>query len=125
VTVFARDTSKAASLAESFDIRVEDLPDTFAGFDIVVDCTPLGTKGDTQDQTIATAEQLAGVKLVYDLVYNPIETKLIREAKQAGVRTLGGLEMLIAQGAEQFRIWTGREAPIDPMTAAVKKKLNL
>ena len=58
-------------------------------------------------------------------IYNPIETKLIREAKKAGVQTLGGLEMLIAQGAEQFRIWTGREAPLEAMTAAVKKKLNL
>lgn len=125
VTVFARDTSKAASLAESFDIVVQNLPDTFNGFDIVVDCTPLGTKGDTEDKSIATADQLAGVKLVYDLVYNPIDTKLIKEATKAGVKTLGGLEMLIAQGAEQFRIWTGSEAPLEAMTSAVKKKLNL
>jgi len=125
VTVYARDTSKADNLADSFGIRVESLPETFANSDIVVNCTPLGTKGDTEDKSIATADQLTGVKLVYDLVYNPIETKLIREAKQAGVRTLGGLEMLIAQGAEQFRIWTDREAPLEAMTAAVKKKLNL
>jgi shikimate dehydrogenase len=125
VTVFARDTTKAASLADSFNIRVKSMPDNFTGFDIVVNCTPLGTKGDTEHQAIATADQLAGVKLAYDLVYNPIETKLIGEAKQAGVKTLGGLEMLIAQGAEQFRIWTGREAPLEAMTAAVRKKLNL
>ncbi|HQU92172.1 MAG TPA: shikimate dehydrogenase [Pyrinomonadaceae bacterium] len=125
VTVFARDTSKAKSLAESFNVQIETLPDDFRDFDIVVNCTPLGTKGDTEDKTIATANQLTGVKLVYDLVYNPIKTQLIREAKQAGVQTLGGLEMLIAQGAEQFRIWTGREAPLEAMTAAVKKKLNL
>ena len=125
VTVFARDTNKANNLAESFNVRVDSIPESFAGFYIVVNCTPLGTKGDTEDQTIATADQLEGVKLVYDLVYNPIETKLIREAKKAGVRTLGGLEMLIAQGAEQFKIWTGREAPLEAMTAAVRKKLNL
>ncbi len=125
VTVFARDIKKAEVLAENFDIRTETLPHNFHGFDIVVNCTPLGTKGDTEDKTIATADKLAGVKLVYDLVYNPIETKLINEAKQAGVKTLGGLEMLIGQGAEQFRIWTGNEAPLDAMTAAVKKKLNL
>jgi 3-dehydroquinate dehydratase/shikimate dehydrogenase len=125
VTVFARDTIKAANLAESFDISIAQIPDTYEGFDIVVNCTPLGTKGDTEHQTIATAEQLDGVKLVYDLVYNPTETLLIREAKRASVRTLGGMEMLIAQGAEQFRIWTGREAPVEAMTAAVRKKLNL
>ncbi len=125
VTVFARDTAKAANLAESFDIRVSQLPENFTGFEIVVNCTPLGTTGDTEKQTIATAEQLHGVKLVYDLVYNPIETLLIGEAKKAGVQTLGGLEMLIAQGAEQFKIWTGKEAPIEAMKAAVRKKLNL
>jgi 3-dehydroquinate dehydratase/shikimate dehydrogenase len=125
VTVVARDTAKAANLAESFKVRVETLPDSFLGFDIVVNCTPLGTKGDTEDKTIATAEQLADVKLVYDLVYNPTDTLLVSQAKRASVKTLGGLEMLIAQGAEQFRIWTGREAPIEDMTAAVKKKLNL
>lgn len=125
VTVFARDTSKAASLAESFKISVAEVPETYAGFDIVVNCTPLGTSGDTADQTIAIADQLMGVKLVYDLVYNPTDTLLIREAKKAGVQTLGGLEMLIAQGAEQFRIWTERDAPLEAMRSAVKKKLGL
>jgi 3-dehydroquinate dehydratase/shikimate dehydrogenase len=125
VTIFARDPAKSANLADSFAVRTAPLPESFSGNEIVVNCTPLGTKGDTQDQTVATAEQLAGVKLVYDLVYNPTETKLTSEAKRAGVQTLGGLEMLIAQGAEQFRIWTGREAPLEAMTAAVKKKLNL
>jgi 3-dehydroquinate dehydratase/shikimate dehydrogenase len=124
-TVFARDTSKAKDLADSFSVDTKPLPENFHGYDIVVNCTPLGTKGDTEDKTIATADQLAGVKLVYDLVYNPIETNLIKEATKAGVKTLGGLEMLIAQGAEQFRIWTSREAPLEAMTTAVKKKLNL
>lgn len=125
VTAFARDLDKAANLAESFDIRVDEIPQTYAGFDIVVNCTPLGTKGDAENQTIATADQLDGVKLVYDLVYNPTETLLIREAKRAGVQTLGGMKMLIAQGAEQFRIWTGREAPVEAMITAVREKLNL
>src|SRR5690606_22284989 len=102
-----------------------EVPETYAGFDIVVNCTPLGTSGDTADQTIAIADQLMGVKLVYDLVYNPTDTLLIREAKKAGVQTLGGLEMLIAQGAEQFRIWTERDAPLEAMRSAVKKKLGL
>jgi shikimate 5-dehydrogenase len=47
--------------------------------------------------------------LVYDLVYNPEETALLRDAKNAGCQTLGGLEMLFAQAAEQFRLWTGEE----------------
>lgn len=125
VTVCARDLGKATELATAFGYNARPLPETYTGFDIVVNCTPLGTKGETENLTIATAEQLEGVKLVYDLVYNPAETLLIREAKKAGVQTLGGLEMLIAQGAEQFKIWTGREAPLEAMAAAVKTKLKL
>jgi shikimate 5-dehydrogenase len=125
VTVYARDLSKAASLADSFGVREEPMAETFAGTDIVVNCTPLGTKGDKEDQTIASANGLGGVKLVYDLVYYPTVTRLICVAKAAGVQTLGGLVMLIAQAAEQFKIWTRVAAPIDVMTEAVRKKLNL
>ncbi|MEO5860227.1 MAG: shikimate dehydrogenase [Pyrinomonadaceae bacterium] len=125
VAVYARDTIKAENLTDSFGVRVKSIPDTFGDCDIVVNSTPLGTKGAKEDQTIATAHQLEGVKLVYDLVYIPTETLLIREAKAAGAKTLGGLEMLIGQGAEQFKIWTGCEAPLRVMTDAVRKKLYL
>jgi shikimate 5-dehydrogenase len=57
-------------------------------------------------------------------VYNPSDTRLLHEAAQAGTRAIGGLEMLIAQGAKQFEIWTGAEAPVEAMAAAVKKKLQ-
>ena len=123
VSVLARDPSKASALADEFQATVGDLGDS--GCDILVNCTPLGTKGGEEDGTIATAADLNGVKLVYDLVYNPTETRLIREAKKAGVPTLGGMEMLIAQGAKQFEIWAGQSAPVEAMSSAVKKKLNL
>ena len=61
--------------------------------------------------------------LVYDMVYNPPETTLIREAKKAGARTLGGLPMLIYQGAAAFERWTGKEAPIDVMFRAGEQAL--
>jgi shikimate dehydrogenase len=131
VTLFARDTAKAESMAGDFKIDVKPLrldtrdPSTFAGFDIVVNATPLGTKGSKQNYSIAYADQLKDVKLVYDLIYNPTETRLIHEARCAGADTLGGLDMLIAQGARQFEIWTGEEAPLAEMTAAVRKRLRL
>ena len=127
VSLFARDKNKASALGDIFNIPVLEMPsDTHPiNADIVVNTTPLGTKGDAQDKTVAVAEQLKDVKLVYDLVYNPIETRLISEAKKANTRAIGGLEMLIAQGAKQFEIWTGETAPLDTMTAAVMKKLNL
>ena len=96
----------------------------FAGFDLVVNATTLGTRGDLENQSAATSEQLRGVRLAYDLVYNPSETKLIREARAAGAQVLGGLEMLLAQAVEQFRLWTGKEPKPEVMRAAALRKLH-
>jgi len=85
----------------------------------------LGTAGQFEDETPATAQQLRGARLAYDLVYNPIETKFLREASEAGCQTLGGLSMLVAQAAEQFSLWTGAVAPDGVMYEAAKRGLNL
>jgi shikimate dehydrogenase len=112
----------------AFDAEARTLTEkdsfNFSGYDIVVNATPLGTRGKGENETIATAAQLQGVKLVYDLVYNPAETRLLREAKLAGAQTLGGFEMLMAQATEQFKIWTGKSAPIDEMREAAHKRLD-
>jgi 3-dehydroquinate dehydratase/shikimate dehydrogenase len=130
VTVFARDAEKAATLSQDFGISVKNLENgnskpatSFSEFDIVVNSTPVGTRGENINETVATAEQLKGVKIVYDLVYNPSETRLLHEAKSVGAKTIGGFDMLIAQAEEQFRIWTGREAPAAEMAVAAKKRL--
>ena len=126
VTVYAREVAKAKGFCEDFGVAVSELPGEGMPFeaDIVVNTTPLGTKGKTADRSIATASQLRGVKLVYDLVYNPEETLLRREAGLAGVRSISGLEMLIAQGAKQFEVWTNETAPLGAMTDSVRKKLG-
>ena len=124
VTILARNTEKATALAQEFGVDSKHLTDQLSDFDIVVNATPLGTRGNGENESIATAEQLRDVKLVYDLVYNPAETRLLREAKLAGAQTLGGFEMLMAQAAEQFKIWTGKPAPIEEMTVAAQKRLN-
>jgi 3-dehydroquinate dehydratase/shikimate dehydrogenase len=127
VTVYARDVRKVTSLADQFSVPVEKLEANLSfSADILVNTTPLGTKGENEDASAATADQLRDVKFVYDLVYNPAQTKLLRAAATVGVPAIGGLEMLIEQGAEQFRIWTGEEtAPLDAMTAAVQQKLGI
>lgn len=63
-------------------------------------------------------------KLVYDLVYNPLKTKLLREAEECGCPTISGIEMFVNQAATQFKIWTGLEAPIDLMRAAALERLS-
>src|SRR5581483_5596144 len=113
VTVCARDLAKAQALAEEFGARAASL-ESFAGdTDIVINCTPIGMQGHDEGQSPVRADQLRGVKMVYDLIYNPLETALLEDAKAAGCQTLGGLAMLVGQAAEQFRLWTGREAPVE------------
>ena len=131
VTVYARNVDKARELIDSFQIDKKQLtaetyqPSAdYSNFDIVVNTTPLGTHGKSQGESVATADQLKGVRLVYDLIYNPAETRLLREARAAGAETLGGFDMLLSQAAKQFEIWTGQDAPVETMAVAARKKLN-
>jgi shikimate dehydrogenase len=59
-----------------------------------------------------------------DIVYNPVETKLIRDAKAADAKTVNGVEMLLYQGAASFEIWMGCKAPVDVMRTALLEKLT-
>jgi len=93
VTIFVRDVSKVDAPCEPLDSA------SFSGYDLVVNATPAAP---------ATQDQLRGARWVYDLVYNPIETKLLDDAREAGCQTLGGLEMLVAQAKIQFEMWTGK-----------------
>ena len=124
VLVFVRDIEPAKPLAETFDVGITDLQSaSFEGFDVVVNTTVLGMSGLQEQRTPANAAQLRGARLAYDLVYNPTETRFLREAEQVGCETLGGLSMFVAQAARQFSLWTGREAPGEVMHAAAVEAL--
>lgn len=129
-TVFARNVEKAAPLAADLDAMLRKLPTENCGaelrdFDILINTTPIGTRGPTENQTIFSADDLSGIKLVYDLIYVPEETRLLREAKLAGCQTLGGLEMLIGQAVRQFEIWTGEFPETEVLENAARKRLAL
>ena len=62
---------------------------------------------------------------VFDLVYRPLETPLLREAREAGARPIAGLDMLIYQGVRCVELWTGREPPVDIMRRAAKDALGI
>jgi len=105
VTIFARNVTKAE---KSLGINCEPLAAaSFRDYDLVVNTTPLGS-GAYMDQSPVTAEQLNGVRCAYDLIYNPADTRFLREAHSAGCDTIGGLEMLVAQAKLQFELWTGK-----------------
>ncbi|HSK63880.1 MAG TPA: hypothetical protein VK893_08570, partial [Pyrinomonadaceae bacterium] len=116
VTLFARDTKKGGLLGDEFGVACQPLEGaSFAGYDVVINATP---------QSPAVAEQLSGAGLIYDLVYNPIETTLLKEAKRAGCQTLGGLPMLVAQARRQFQLWAGKESSSDLMYDAAAAALR-
>ena len=93
-------------------------------YDLLVNCTSIGTRHSETEGMLPIADDLirAGA-LVYDLVYNPSETRLIEAARERGARTVGGLPMLVYQGAEAFRLWTGVDAPVQVMFKAAKEAL--
>jgi len=123
VTLFARDVVKAQPLAEFFDVSCESISGaSFDGYDFLINATPLGS-GAHIDESPVTAEQLNGVWCVYDLIYNPRETRLMREAVAVGARTLGGLEMLVAQAKLQFELWTGKTPSAGPIERALQNAL--
>ncbi len=103
----------------------EQLNEALATCDLLVNCTSVGMKHSaTEDQSSLPAEMIPRQALVYDLVYNPVGTPLLMAAKRAGARVLGGLAMLVYQGAAAFQLWTGEAAPIDIMFKVARKGLK-
>jgi shikimate dehydrogenase len=95
-----------------------------ASAELIVNCTSIGmSHGPDETGTPLTAEQIPPTALVNDLVYNPLDTPLLRQASRAGAATLGGIHMLVYQGAASFEMWTGREAPVPVMLEAATKAM--
>jgi shikimate dehydrogenase len=98
---------------------------TFVDCDLIVHCTTIGMKDSSQEgQSPLSREVIPKNVLVYDVVYNPWLTPLLRVAQEAGANILGGLPMLVYQGAASFKLWTGKEAPVDIMLKRAKEMLT-
>jgi shikimate dehydrogenase len=102
-------------------VALNDLPWLTA--DIFINTTSAGMEPDV-DGIIIPPEMLNRFAAVMDIVYAPLETRLLREARAAGCRTVDGLAMLLHQGAEQFRLWTGEPAPEAAMRSALEIALR-
>jgi shikimate dehydrogenase len=90
---------------------------------VLVNATSVGM-APRQEQTPMDRETLAGFEVVMDIVYAPLETRLLGEARAAGCRVVNGLAMLLYQGAAQFELWTGRPAPVMAMRSALLSSLS-
>jgi shikimate 5-dehydrogenase len=107
VTIAARRMDQAQAVAALIGAAVVEWPPDPASWDLLVNATPVGTAPDTDRSPLADGYLFHGGGIVYDLVYNPPVTKLLMEAERAGCRTIGGLDMLVAQAQAQFEWWTG------------------
>ena len=124
VVIANRTHERAVKLAA--DVGCEAIPLDAVGsaaYDILVNGTSLGMHPKV-DATPLDAAWLRPGALVFDSVYNPLETRLLREARAAGCRTVDGLEMFVNQAAEQFELWTGLPAPRSLMRSVVESRLR-
>ena len=127
VTVYNRTLDKAEALAKQFDAAarpMEQLGDT--AYDIVINCTPLGMFPQTDATPLPPEKQgiLGPGVVVFDTIYNPLETVLLRDAKAAGCLTINGAEMFVRQGAAQFELWTHHTPPLDVFRRVLLDKLT-
>ena len=125
VTITARRIEQAKQLADSFanyDINFTDLADfRLSTFDLLVNTTPIGMTPNTDQSPLPENISLSKHIMVYDLVYNPRETKLVKDARAQGLRATTGLGMLIEQAALSFEIWTGHNPSREIMRASIEQ----
>jgi shikimate dehydrogenase len=128
LVILNRTAKQAAELAnllkQTFDRKVvadalspNAIKDTLQDSDVLINATSVGMKPNA-NQTPVAFEWLRPDLAVMDIVYNPVETKLAKDAKAAGAKVVSGFEMLIYQGAASFEIWTGHSAPVEVMRHA-------
>ena len=115
----------AESLATELDCSWGPLSqlESVTDADIVVNATFLGMPPH-ENKTVVDSSHLRDNQVVYDVVYNPLETRLLREAKERGCRVIPGYEMLLLQGVAQFELWTGKTAPVDLMRTILIDRLT-
>lgn len=91
---------------------------------VVVNATTVGMRGVLDGQTLVRSPQMHPGLVVFDIVYHPLETPLLREARAAGAQTIDGVKMLVHQGAASFALWTALDPPVQIMEAAVRETLQ-
>ncbi len=134
ITFVSRTPSKARRLADFFKQRIKISTDSLGlsasnlsniakPYGIIINATPVGMWPNS-DSSLLRREHIRSGSIVMDMVYNPIETVLLKEARLAGAFCVSGLDMLVFQAAESFRLWTSLEPPIEVMKRAAIEALG-
>jgi 3-dehydroquinate dehydratase/shikimate dehydrogenase len=139
IRILGRDRSKAVSLAEEIATRLASAGDTCVTghsiaeipsepADLYINCTPVGMAGgpdpDGLSIPIPDMPALPPETVFFDTVYNPIETPMLKAAKERGYRTIDGVQMFVRQAAAQFELWTDKPAPVELFDRLVRAKLG-
>jgi shikimate dehydrogenase len=125
LTILNRDEARAERLAEAMvrlfrrevavgGLTKKNVKKVIDSTEILVNTTSVGMLPDTESSPLPPG-LLRPEQVVFDIVYNPPRTALLKEAEALGARAIGGLEMLVQQGAAGFELWTGRKAPLEVM----------
>lgn len=126
-----RTEQRAESLKEYFTLKMKfneievvnffppDLVPLLNGCDLIVNTTSVGMTPDTEDSIITTPEAFRKGQIVFDIVYNPVKTKLLKIAESRGATTINGITMLVEQAAKAFELWTGETMPVEKVTSAL------
>ena len=124
VTIAARRADQARAVAALTGAAVSPWPPESTSWDLLVNATPVGTSPLGHESPLPSGYPFHAGTIVYDLVYNPPRTKLLSEASTAGCRTIGGLDMLVAQAQAQFEWWTGQRPADRVMRDAAMARLH-
>src|SRR6058998_2828190 len=115
--------AKTSLQVEDGPVSQETLRRSVKDSQILLHCTPVGMHPKV-NETCVPRSLLTPDLTVMDIVYNPLETRLLREAKEAGCRTIRGLEMFLNQAIAQFELWTGQPAPADVMRTVLESRFS-
>ncbi|UTB33352.1 MAG: shikimate dehydrogenase [Methanobacterium sp. ERen5] len=103
----------------------ENLTQELSDTAILINTTPVGMYPNVNEKPVVTAEMMHPDMVVNDIVYNPLKTGLLNEADKAGAKSISGIKMLMYQGVESFKIWTGIEPPVEIFQHALMNELDL
>jgi shikimate dehydrogenase len=125
VTIFYRSRERAEHLARKFSCGVCLMDDTaqLLAHDVIINTTPVGMAPDTILSPIP-ASALAPHHTVFETIYSPPVTALLKQSRDAGAKTISGFEMFLEQGAAQFQLHTGHEPPLEEMKRALRASNN-
>jgi len=102
------------------DLFPPDLIETFNSSNLIVNATPAGMFPDLNDSPTNLEESFYNGQLIFDLIYNPPETKLLKMAKKQGAEVISGIKMLVHQAAKSFELWTGEEMPVEKLSRSLE-----